>query len=71
MSASMKLYSPDNGELMQISSLERDGDQLLIKGIAFGAMPITAQLRAAEVRQALKLMDIGTIVFLLSLIFKR
>jgi hypothetical protein len=67
----MKLYSPDNSELMQISSLERDGDQLLIKGTAFGAMPITAQLRPVEVRQALKLMDFKTIVFLLTLLFKR
>jgi len=67
----MKLYSPDNSELMQISSLERDGDQLLIKGTAFGAMPITAQLRAVEVRHALKLMDFKTIVFLLTMLFKR
>jgi hypothetical protein len=67
----MKLYSPDNSELMQISSLERDGDQLLIKGTAFGAMPITAQLRAPEARAALRLLNWRTAFFLLTLPFRR
>jgi hypothetical protein len=70
MSASMKLYSPDNSELMQISSLERDGDQLLIKGTAFGAMPITAELRASEARAALRLLNWRTVLFLLTLPFR-
>lgn len=67
----MKLYSPDNSELMQISSIERDGNQLLIKGTAFGAMPITAQLRAGEARQALKLLNVKTFLFLITLLFRR
>lgn len=67
----MKLYSPDNSELMDISSLERDGSLLLIKGTAFGAMPITAQLRPCEARAALKLVDFKTFIFLLRLLFRR
>ncbi|GGX95815.1 hypothetical protein GJV26_02600 [Massilia dura] len=71
MSTGMKLYSPDSSELMQICTLERDGDQLVIKGTAFGAMPITAQLRAAEARAGLRLLDWRTALFLLTLIFRR
>lgn len=67
----MKLFSPDSSELMQISSLERDGNQLLIKGTAFGAMPITAQLRASEARAALRLLNWRTALFLLTLLFRR
>ena len=40
----MKIYGQDNSELMQISSLERDGSTLLIKGKVFGSMPMTAKL---------------------------
>ena len=36
----MKLRSVDGGELMEISSLERDGNQLLLRGKVFGAMPL-------------------------------
>ncbi|NKJ49042.1 hypothetical protein CIC12_20340 [Burkholderia sp. SG-MS1] len=67
----MKLYSPDNSELMDISALERDGSQLLIKGTAFGAMPITAQLRPSEARAALKLVDFKIVIFLIRLLFRR
>lgn len=67
----MKLYAPDNSELMQISAVERDGNQLLIKGTAFGAMPITAQLRAGEARQAIKLLNLKTFFFLLTLLFRK
>lgn len=67
----MKLYSPDNSELMQVCSIERDGNKLLIKGTAFGAMPITAQLRASEARQALKLLNVKTFLFLLTMLFRR
>jgi hypothetical protein len=67
----MKLFSPDNSELMQISSLERDGDLLVIKGSAFGAMPITAQLRPEQARAALKLLNLKLVFFLITLLFRR
>lgn len=67
----MKLFSPDKSELMQIDSLERDGDVLLIKGSAFGAMPITAQLQPEQARQALKLLNVRLVLFLLTLFFRR
>ncbi|SDB50847.1 hypothetical protein SAMN03159382_00554 [Pseudomonas sp. NFACC23-1] len=67
----MKLYSPDGSELMQIQSLERDGDLLLLKGTAFGAMPIVAQLRPEEMRGGLRLLNFRLATFLISMLLPR
>jgi hypothetical protein len=67
----VRLYSQDNTELMQVSSLEREGDQLVMKGKVFGSMPITAKLRPDEARAALKLLRPGLLLFLLTLPFRR
>ena len=67
----MKIYGADNKEMMNISSLERDGSTLVIKGKIFGAMPLTAKLRPEEARAALKLLNFRTALFLLTLFFRR
>jgi hypothetical protein len=67
----MKLKNADGGELMTVSSLERDGDALLIKGKVFGAMPMTAKLDAESARAALKLLTPRIILFLLTLPFRK
>lgn len=67
----MKLYGPDGKELMTVSALERDGSTLIIKGKIFGAMPMTAKLKPAEVRSALKLMNWKTLLFVLTLPFRK
>jgi hypothetical protein len=67
----MKIYGADNREMMDITALERDGAQLVIRGKIFGAMPLTARLRPEEARAALKLLDLRTFFFLLTLIFRR
>ena len=67
----MKIYGSDDREMMNITSLARDGSQLVIKGKIFGAMPLTAKLRPEEVRAAFKLLDFRTTVFLLTMIFRR
>jgi hypothetical protein len=67
----MKLYSADKSELMQVSVIERDGSDLLIKGKVFGTMPMTARLTPAEARQGLKLLRLRTLLFLISLLFRR
>jgi hypothetical protein len=67
----MKIYGADNREMMNITSLERDGTQLVIRGKIFGAMPLTAKLRPEEVRAAFKLLNLRTALFLLTLIFRR
>jgi hypothetical protein len=67
----VKLYSQDNTELMLVTSLERDGDQLVMKGKVFGSMPITAKLRPEQARAALKMLTPGLLLFLLTLPFRR
>ena len=67
----MKLKSSDGSELMTVSSLERDGNCLVIKGKVFGAMPLNARLDAAAAREALKLLSPRLFLFLLSLPFRR
>ena len=69
--AAMKLYGPDNREMMQVTSIERQGDELVLKGKVFGAMPMTAKLRPEELRAALKLVDFRTVLFVLSMVFRR
>lgn len=67
----MKIYGADDREMMSITSLERDGGQLVIRGKIFGAMPLTARLRPEEARAALRLLDWRTAWFLLTLFFRR
>ncbi|HEY4881717.1 MAG TPA: hypothetical protein VIH80_06015 [Steroidobacteraceae bacterium] len=67
----MKIYGADNKEMMNITSLERDGSELVIKGKLFGAMPLTAKLRPEDARAVFRLLDFRTALFLLTLLFRR
>ena len=67
----MKLTGPDKSELMTVSALERDGGDLIIKGKVFGTMPMTARLTPEQARAAFKLLDLKTILFLLTLPLRR
>jgi hypothetical protein len=66
----MKIYSQDNSELMDIKSIERDGNQLMIKGKVFGTMPMTARLGPQEARNGLRLLSFKLVWFLLTLFFR-
>ena len=66
----MKLTGPDNSELMTVSALERDGSDLVIKGKVFGTMPMTARLTPQQARAAFKLLNLRTILFILTLPFR-
>jgi hypothetical protein len=65
------LYSADGSALIEVQSLERRGNELLIKGKAFGAMPLTARLTPAELRKGFKLLSPSLVWFLLTLPFRR
>jgi hypothetical protein len=67
----MKLYSPDGSELMDVEALERDGNDLVVKGKVFAAMPMTAKLSPAEARKGLKLLNFGLFFFLLTFLFRK
>ena len=67
----MRIYGQDNTEVLQISSLERRGRELVFKGKVFGTMPITAKITPQEGRNALKLMKPKLVVFLLTFLFRK
>ncbi len=67
----MRIFAPDNSELMQVSALERDGNHLVMKGKVMGALPMTALLSPAEARQGLKLLNFRLVLFLLTFLFRR
>lgn len=67
----MKIYTPDNKELLYVTAVERQGNALLIKGKIMGTMPMKALVRPGEVRRLLKLLKLSTLLFLLTLPFRR
>lgn len=67
----MKLRSADGGDLMEVSTLERDGNELVIRGKVFGAMPLDARLSPGAARAALKLLSPRLVWFLLTLPLRR
>jgi len=67
----MKIYAIDDRELMDISEIAREGKALLLRGRIFGTMPVTAKLTPAEARAALRLLDLRTALFFVSLFFRR
>jgi hypothetical protein len=67
----MKIFGPDNNELIQITSLESEGGQLVMRGKVFGSMPLTAKLTGTEARNALKLLNFKLALFLLTLLFRK
>ena len=40
----MKIRAADKSELMQVSKIERKGNDLVLKGKVYGTMPMTATL---------------------------
>jgi len=67
----MKLYTSDNAELMEVSALRVEGNDLIVEGTIMGAMPVQAVLRPAELRSVFKLLSFGTVFSILGLLFKK
>lgn len=69
--ASMTVLDANNKELMAVRRIERDGNDLVIRGKIFGAMPMVAKLTPEQARAGLKLLDAKTIWFLITLLFRK
>ena len=67
----IQLLSNDNSVLMQVSAIEREGNDLLIKGKVLGTMPMTAKLSPRECRNAFKMLSLRLVLFLITLPFRR
>jgi hypothetical protein len=66
----MKLVSKDGVEMMDIRSLERDGEVLVVKGKIMRSMPVTIHLRPEDLWQAFSLFTCTTLLRLPMLLFK-
>ena len=66
----MKIYAADKSELMQVSAIERKGNDLVLKGKVFGTMPMSATLTPEQARAAFKLLSVGLVLFLITLPFR-
>ena len=67
----MKIYTPDKNELFEIATIQRDGDNLVIGGKIMGSMPMKAIVRPQDARSGLKLLNLKTILFLLTFLFRK
>lgn len=67
----MKIVDANNDELMTVRAIEREGSNVVIRGKIFGAMPMVAKVSPKEARAALKLLDFKTMLFIISLLFRR
>ena len=67
----MILRGPGDEELMHVESLERVGNELVIKGKGFGTMPMEARLDPASARAGLKMLGASRLAFLATLPFRR
>jgi hypothetical protein len=67
----MKLYGPDQRELMTVSRIERADNQLVIRAKVFGTMPMAVTLTPADVRAGLKLLGLRGVLFMLTMPFRR
>jgi hypothetical protein len=67
----MKLYTPDNTDLIEITAIEPHADGLLIEGRIMGTMPMKAILGAAEMRRAFRLLSLRTLLAIIALPFRR
>jgi hypothetical protein len=66
----MKLKSKDGVEMMDIRSLERDGDVLVVKGKIMRSMPATIHLHPEDLWQAFSLFSWPLLLRLPMLLFK-
>lgn len=67
----MKIYAADKSELMRVTKVERQGDNLVLKGKVFGTMPMAATLTPEQARAFGKLLTPRMLLFLLTLPFRK
>lgn len=66
----MKLYATDNSDLMEVQRIYPQGENLMVEGTIMGAMPIRAVVKPAEIRRALGLMTLRTMLHAFLMLFR-
>jgi hypothetical protein len=66
----MKLFNQDGIEMMDVRSIERDDDRLLVKGKVMGAMAAKIYVKPEDMWAGLKLFPLPLLLSMPILIFK-
>ncbi len=68
----MKVYSTDGSVLMEVKSLDREGNKITFRGTVMGSMPVKGVLSPSEARKAFGLIKgFGFWLFLLTFLFRK
>jgi hypothetical protein len=67
----MKLYTPDNTELIEVTSVTMHEDGVQIEGTIMGTMPMKAVLRPGEFRSAFRFLTPGLAWSMVAMLFRR
>jgi len=67
----MKLYTPENTVLLDVSSIQPHPDGVLVTGKIMGTMPMKAIVRPEELRAAFRLLTPRLFFRLVGLLFRR
>ena len=67
----MKLYTPDNTELLDVTSVSRCADGVEIEGTIMGAMPMRAVLRPAELRRGISFLSPALVWTLFGMLLRK
>ena len=57
----MKLAAADNSDLMEVTSVETEGDKVIISATIMGTMPIQAVLSGGELRKGYAMLSLGAL----------
>lgn len=67
----MIIFSADRSKLMEIEEFSREGSTLRFRGKIMGSMPVTAMVTPSQVRQMLKGLGMGLLLFAISMLFRK
>ena len=67
----MRFFTPEGGELIEITTVSPEGDHVVIQGKIMSAMPMKAVLKPEQLRQGFKFLTPRLVLTLLVMLFKR
>ena len=67
----MKLHTPEGAEMMEVTSVVREGDQLVVRGVIMGTMPTRAVVYPVNLRAAFGLLSFRLVWDIVCLLFSR
>ncbi len=66
----MKMFSKEGIEMMEVKSIQQDGDNLVMKGKVMGSMSTVILIKPEDCWQAVKLLGWRTLLHMPRILFK-